>query len=445
LNTLESKHPMFLKNEVIAIYIIDLETNEILGANREAEKLSGYSKEELLNMRASDLADESNSENIRLFVKERETTGRISFEHIHKKKNGSLYLVEITCHILECYGRQLCQSFVRDLTNKEQPEPVRKLSARPQNTGVAVFSILDERITSWNKEAEKMFGYSEAEIIGASSGIIVPTERRAEYLKQREVIFSGQSVMNYDTERQGKDGTIFSANQSMFPIKDAKGKVVGSSLFVTNIENRKEEITLGAEEQQQRLLVETMNEGIMQVDNNHVILRLNKKFCDIMGYKEQELLGRSSMDVFNDPKDHESLRNKADDRQRGIKEKYEIRMKKKSGAWIWAYVSAAPLLNIGGKVVGSTAMLIDITQRKKAIQSLKEKNKELETFIFRASRDLQGPLNSALRLSSLTRNISDTAAKAYCQQIEACVGQMETLLHNLSSGSESEQGELKGG
>jgi len=285
---------MFLKNEVIAIYIIDLETNEILGANQEAEKLSGYSKDELLQMRAVELADESNDENIRLFVEECKKTGRISFEHIHKKKNGALYLVEITCHILECYGRQLCQSFVRDLSKKKNAgQRIRRLSAQPKNAGLAIFSILDDRIASWNKEAEKMFGYKEAEVIGSSPKIFVPVERRVEFRKIRDIVYAGQSVLDFESERLKKDGTVFCTNQNMFPIKDARGKVIGASLFINNIDKRKKaEKALYAEEQQYRLLVETMNEGIVQVDNEQLILRVNQKFCEMMGYTEEELVGR---------------------------------------------------------------------------------------------------------------------------------------------------------
>src|SRR5690606_14885295 len=88
---------------------------------------------------------------------------------------------------------------------------------------------LDGTITSWNRGAERLFGYSEDEIIGKSVMTLIPPDRHAEEAGIIDRISRGEPIEHYETVRQRKDGSGVWVSLSVSPIFDAQGKVVGAS------------------------------------------------------------------------------------------------------------------------------------------------------------------------------------------------------------------------
>jgi PAS domain S-box-containing protein len=99
---------------------------------------------------------------------------------------------------------------------------------------------LSGQITSWNKSAERMFGYTEAEMIGKSVYLLIPEDRK----KEEEMIIShlkkGQPVEHYETIRLAKSGEPLPISLTVSPIRNAQGQVVGASKIVRNIKEQKE-------------------------------------------------------------------------------------------------------------------------------------------------------------------------------------------------------------
>jgi PAS domain S-box len=145
------------------------------------------------------------------------------------------------------------------------------------------------------------------------------------------------------------------------------------------------EQALRASEARYRTFVETAGEGICAVDAALVVTYVNRVLTEMLGYQEQEMLGRSVLDFLaggsDAPAESEQLwRHSQRSRQ-------ELRLVAKSGAEVWAIVSSAPLRGPGGEEGGAFAMLTDITQRKQA-----EKFREGIESVLR--HDLRSPLAS---------------------------------------------------
>jgi PAS domain S-box-containing protein len=94
---------------------------------------------------------------------------------------------------------------------------------------------------SWNPGAERLYGYSAAEMIGRSVSILIPSYRPEELPEIYETIKQGKGVDGLETVRIRKDGTPMEVSLTVSPIKDAGGRVVGASTVARDITSRKQE------------------------------------------------------------------------------------------------------------------------------------------------------------------------------------------------------------
>jgi len=94
-------------------------------------------------------------------------------------------------------------------------------------------------ITSWNKGAERVFGYEDHEVIGKPVSILIPLERHDEEPAILERIRRGQRIEHYETVRQRKDGTLIDISLSVSPLADARGVIVGASKIARDITEQK--------------------------------------------------------------------------------------------------------------------------------------------------------------------------------------------------------------
>jgi two-component system, chemotaxis family, CheB/CheR fusion protein len=114
------------------------------------------------------------------------------------------------------------------------------LSAIVESSGDAIVSkTLEGIITSWNRAAESMFGYSAAEAVGQSIRLIIPDDRQEEEDKIFSRIRRGEKVDHFETVRQTKDGRKLDISLTVSPIRDSSGRVVGASKVARDITESK--------------------------------------------------------------------------------------------------------------------------------------------------------------------------------------------------------------
>jgi PAS domain S-box-containing protein len=114
------------------------------------------------------------------------------------------------------------------------------LSAIVDSSEDAIVSkTLDGIITSWNRAAERMFGYSAAEAVGRHITLIIPTELLAEEDYVLGSIRSGKRLEHFETVRQRKDGSRLNVSLTVSPIRDSKGEIIGASKIARDITRHK--------------------------------------------------------------------------------------------------------------------------------------------------------------------------------------------------------------
>lgn len=130
----------------------------------------------------------------------------------------------------------------QDITEKKKAEiGLRRLAAIVESSEDAIVSkTLNGIITSWNAAAEKMFGYSEDEIIGQPINILIPLSNQDEELRIISKIKAGEKIDHFETVRLRKDGSEITISLSISPIKNDKGQIIGASKIARDITRKVE-------------------------------------------------------------------------------------------------------------------------------------------------------------------------------------------------------------
>lgn len=250
------------------------------------------------------------------------------------------------------------------------------LSAIVESSDDAVISKdLNGCIISWNRGAQKIFGYTEAEIIGRTTRILIPENR----LHDEELLLNktrkGEGVDHFETIRKHKNGQEIPVSLTITPIKDGNGKIVGSSTVAQDISER-----LKGEEKQAVLsaIVESSDDAIISKNLNGIILSWNKGAEHIFGYSEEETLGKPvTMLIPPDRyKEEDLILRKVG--SGGRVDNFETVRMHKNGKNIFVSLTVSPIRDNSGKTIGASKIARDISAQVKAKEEIARHTRNLE-------------------------------------------------------------------
>jgi PAS domain S-box-containing protein len=229
----------------------------------------GYTREELIGTRR--FPDVITAESLAVFQKnfpvllERGSIENLEFDMV--RKDGTTFPVLLNASaVRDTEGRFVrSRSTLFDMTERTKAEvALKKLAAIVESTDDAVIGkTLEGIITSWNRGAQQIYGYTAGEVIGKSISILVPDQRNDEVPAILSRIARGERISHYDTVRRRKDGTLINVALTISPISNAAGTVVGASAIardVTELKAAEERITnLNIRLQEHARELETVN------------------------------------------------------------------------------------------------------------------------------------------------------------------------------------------
>ena len=157
------------------------------------------------------------------------------------RRDGSTLPVELTVSSIGDGTGYRFTAFVHDITERRKAkEELARLATIVESSDDAIFrKDLDGVILSWNAGAEKLYGYSAAEMIGRNLRVLVPADLMDEVAVMQERLQAGDGIAHHDTARVRKDGRRVDVSVTMSPIKDRSGAVVGTSTIARDITARK--------------------------------------------------------------------------------------------------------------------------------------------------------------------------------------------------------------
>jgi len=161
---------------------------------------------------------------------------------------------------------------------------------------------------------------------------------------------------------------------------------------------REAEAELRKSQAQYRRLLDTTNEGVWVVDAQLTTTYVNRRMAEMLQMRPTEMIGRPALD-FLDAEDRLDMEQRWHRRTQGIKEQYDLHLRRADGADLWAIVCATPILDGHGQFVGALSMVTDITERKRAEEKLRESEERYREVVENAhdviySHDLLGHFTS---------------------------------------------------
>lgn len=222
-------------------------------------------------------------------------------------------------------------------------------------------------VTSWNRAAVRLLGYTAEEMIGQPILRLIPEELRTEELEILRRIALGERIEHYETVRVRKDGGRIDVCLSISPIRDYLGAIVGASKIMRDLapERRREEA-------QARLaaIVESSEYAIVGKDMNGTITSWNAAAAAMFGYAEQEMIGQPILKLVPEelhPQEAEIL-NKL---RRGLKiEHFRTVRVRRDGSRVDVSLTISPIKDAQGRVIGSSKIARDISAEKRREEQL---------------------------------------------------------------------------
>jgi diguanylate cyclase (GGDEF)-like protein/PAS domain S-box-containing protein len=168
---------------------------------------------------------------------------------------------------------------------------------------------LDGIITSWNKGAENIFGYSSSEAIGKSILLLVPEGLEAEENALFNQVRNGITVTHYETVRKSKNGMLIDISVSLSPMLNANGVVIGVSKIARDISDRKKrEKYIHENESQFNFILENSPIAVRIVSKSTgQVIYANKNYCDLIECSVDQVKTINPMQYYSNPKDIEDI------------------------------------------------------------------------------------------------------------------------------------------
>jgi PAS domain S-box-containing protein len=189
-------------------------------------------------------------------------------------------------------------NFFHDITRQKQSERAMGLLAAIVNSSddAIISKNLDGTIITWNKGAERIFGYSPEEAVGRQITMIIPPDRLDEETTILERLKRGERVDHYETVRLRKDGTELDISLTISPLKDSAGRVIGASKVARDVTERKRVEQVLSERGK---LLDLSNDAVLIRDGSDRVTYWNKSASELYGYSREEAMGRVTHELLH--------------------------------------------------------------------------------------------------------------------------------------------------
>jgi PAS domain S-box-containing protein len=355
--------------------------------NSGAEKIYGFSAREAIGKPISILTPPDYDDEVPEIL-ERIGQGESirHYETVRRRKDGQIINVSVSISpVKDKQGRIVGASTIaRDIT--ADVEDRRQSAQKLGDTSDKLFllaSIVEYSddaiitktskgvITSWNSGAERIYGYSAKEVLEQPISILIPPGQSDEVPALLERIERGERIRHYETVRRRKDGRLIHVSQSISPIKDKDGQLIGASTIARDITaevaaRKESEEKLAAASQYARSLIESSLDPLVTISADGKITDVNEATIKVTGIPRAQLIGTDFSNYFTEPeKAREGYQQVF---AKGFVTDYPLTIRHRDGRLTDVLYNASVYKDTSGNVLGVFAAARDVTVQKQASQ-----------------------------------------------------------------------------
>lgn len=365
---------MFEKNPE-PMWVYDRDSLRFLAVNDAAVRHFEYPRDEFLRMSLEDLCLPEDIPALRRHVDDASEGIRTGIWRL-LLRDGRIIRAEVSAHGVEFSGRHAQMMLAHDLTSRMETEDSLLSANSYLDTLIAcsplaiVSTDREGRVLSWSESAERMFGWSEAEVAGKIPPF-VPEDRQAEFTALCARVLDGETLTGLEIRRVRRDGGTIYLRLSAALLSGADGVGSGILAMLEDItQSRLSAMLLESTEQRLRLILNSIGDGIIAVDSEGLILGANPAASRIVGWTEREMVGRDSFTLLHRDPDSECAIRLA--LREGKPHTGEVRdFLRKDGSSMHVEYFCAPF-PLGEGLTGAVLTLRDITERRRAEAALRE-------------------------------------------------------------------------
>ncbi len=367
LKTSEEKFRILFEKSPTAMGLANIE-GKLIDVNQALCELVGYSAEELLTKRCSDITHpEDREQENKLF--NQLLSGKINNFLLEKryitKTNETIYALFQVTLIRDFQGQPL-HLLGQTIDISQRTNQTIALQENEERLRLIISSISDGllvvnpqgKICFLNEATVKIFGRSATRLLDHPLGLPLGDDTPTEIFIQQP---QGQLII------------------AQMRVVDINWR--GESAYLVSLrnitENYQAQEALAQSEEKYRHIVETAKEGIWITDQGNKTSFINQQMAQMLGYEVEEMMDKSLLD-FVDSQEHIFLKKNLAKHGQGIAVSYDLKFRCRDGRDLWTIVSTNPLFDHQGNYVGTLAMITDITKHKKVEQALSESEERLE-------------------------------------------------------------------
>ena len=432
----------------------------ILDVNRRACESLGYTRDELVGKTPFEFDPDLTLATLEEFGRRLQAGEPVNFDARHRRKDGFVFPVEVRAKAFWEGERRFTVSLARDVTDRKRVEEALRLSEQRyrslvEATSAIVWTLPASGLADKSEQPSwtAFTGQSTDQIAGWDWLDAIHPDDRSHTVQLWSAAVAARSFYQIEYRVRRHDGEYRNMLTRGVPILAGDGEIrewFGTCIDITDL--KRVEDALRESEERFRGTFENAAVGIAHKDVTGRFLRVNERFCDIVGYTREELLTRTWQDITY-PADVAASFGQFSPLMRGKSLSFtlEKRYLRKDRSLVWVNVSVSLQRDAAGVPSYAIAMVQDISERKRLEGELRQAkegaeaaNRAKDEFLANVSHEIRTPMNAILGMTELALDTPLTDdQRQYLKTVKSAADNLLGLINDLLDFSKIEAGKLE--